>query len=227
MAQTIFTEAEPLPRGPHGLTREQVRESQRARLLAAITRLVAEHGFAALTIGEIAGEAGVSRGAFYEHFDGKEECLLSAYDHFASTLIGAMTSSLGAATPVGRVHRQHARRLSAARSRAIPSPRARSWSSSTPPASAPANGGATAMRGFAALLESRHAEMRAQDPRLGELPSRAYLAIVLGVRELVREALETEPAPQLTELAPDVLLWLTATIEGANAALVQSRRYET
>lgn len=214
MANPIFSLADPLPRGPHGLSREQVAESQRARLLAAITRLVAERGFAALTIGEIAGEASVSRGAFYEHFDGKEDCLLAAYDLFASTLIGAMTLHVDDMTPweefivttldgyLGTLEddpvaaRAFMVELDAAGERARTRRR-------------------EAMQGFAALLASRHAEMRAQNPRLGALPPRAYLAIVLGVRELVREALETDPAPHLRELGPDVLTWLTAMVEGA------------
>jgi hypothetical protein len=40
----------------------------------------------------------------------------------------------------------------------------------------------------------------------------------MGVRELVRDALEAEPAPKLTELAPDMLVLITALIEGAAAA---------
>ena len=183
-------------------------------------------GFAALTIGEIASEAGVSRGAFYEHFDGKEECLLSAYDHFASTLIGAMT------------------RASATRRRGPSSSRstlggylrtlegdpvaARAFMVEFDAAGERARDGG-ARRCAASRRCSRAATPRCAPRTRGSASCRRapISAIVLGVRELVREALETEPAPRLTELAPDILLWLTATIEGAEAALVQSRRYET
>src|SRR4051794_4778344 len=84
----------PLPRGPHNLPRATVAASQRARLLDACTALLAEGGYKAVTIGELARRAGVSRGAFYEHFSDKEDCILAAYERFAADLATAMTADL-------------------------------------------------------------------------------------------------------------------------------------
>jgi AcrR family transcriptional regulator len=70
----------PLPAGHHGLTREQVIESQRERLLAGIAHAVAEHTYGAATINEIVAAASVSSRAFYENFASKEECFLAAFD---------------------------------------------------------------------------------------------------------------------------------------------------
>ncbi len=39
--------------------------------------------------------------------------------------------------------------------------------------------------------------------------------MVHGVRELVRDALEDEAQPPLTELAPDVVSWVLTTVAGA------------
>jgi AcrR family transcriptional regulator len=69
-----------LPTGRHGLPREFVARSQRQRLVAAMLRLLPQHGYPALTIGHLTKEAGVSRAAFYHQFADKEECFLSAYD---------------------------------------------------------------------------------------------------------------------------------------------------
>jgi AcrR family transcriptional regulator len=69
-----------LPRGPHRLTGEQVAEDQRARLIAAMVRLAGERGYAATTVADIIGRAEVSRKTFYEHFSGREELLLAAFD---------------------------------------------------------------------------------------------------------------------------------------------------
>src|SRR5581483_8986086 len=94
---TTSTTAPPpvrLPRGPHQLSREEVAASQRLRLERAITELLAERGYAAITIGELAARAGVSRGAFYEHFSGKENCLLSAYDRWAANLLESMAGGV-------------------------------------------------------------------------------------------------------------------------------------
>ncbi|HWU32412.1 MAG TPA: helix-turn-helix domain-containing protein [Marmoricola sp.] len=53
--------------------------TQRARILDAITRVVAEKGYAGATVADIVAEAGVSRSSFYELFDGKAQCLVEAY----------------------------------------------------------------------------------------------------------------------------------------------------
>jgi AcrR family transcriptional regulator len=52
--------------------------SQRARMLDAITRAVADKGYARVTVADIVGLAGVSRRTFYEQFEDKEDCLLAA-----------------------------------------------------------------------------------------------------------------------------------------------------
>jgi AcrR family transcriptional regulator len=70
----------PLPGGHHGLSREQVMESQRERLLAGIAQAVAANGYRATTITQIVKAASVSSRAFYELFESKEECFLAAFD---------------------------------------------------------------------------------------------------------------------------------------------------
>jgi AcrR family transcriptional regulator len=69
-----------LPPGRHGLPRSFVAHNQRLRILAGMLRVLPRHGYPATTIGHITGEAGVSRGAFYQHFASKEECFLATYD---------------------------------------------------------------------------------------------------------------------------------------------------
>jgi AcrR family transcriptional regulator len=69
-----------LPRGTHGLDPSLVAASQRARLLEAVGRAVAEKGYAAATIDDIVRGAGVSKKTFYEHFQDKLGCFLAAYE---------------------------------------------------------------------------------------------------------------------------------------------------
>ncbi len=69
-----------LPRGPHSLSREEVLNNQRQRLLAAMTTAVGEQGYAKTTVADVIAIAGVSRKAFYEHFANREECFLETYD---------------------------------------------------------------------------------------------------------------------------------------------------
>jgi AcrR family transcriptional regulator len=185
--------------------------------MAALAELLAEGGYGALTIGELARRASVSRGAFYEHFADKEACLLAAYDHFATTLLTTMTAELTDETPwdvfVDRTLDGYLRTLErdpvAARAFIVEMDAA----------------GATARRrrrdgvhAIATMLGQRHAAIRARNPALGELPERVFLGLALGVRELVREALEDEPSPRLSELTPELVVWITAVIQGAAAA---------
>jgi AcrR family transcriptional regulator len=69
-----------LPHGRHALSREQVAEHQRGRLMSAMIEEVGEKGYATTTVSEVSARAGVSRKAFYQHFPNKEECFLATYD---------------------------------------------------------------------------------------------------------------------------------------------------
>jgi len=67
-----------LPRGRHGLPRELVARSQRERLLAAVVRVTASNGYESTSVADVLEEAGVGRESFYELFEDKKDCLLSA-----------------------------------------------------------------------------------------------------------------------------------------------------
>ncbi len=69
-----------LPRGENPISRSFVVHSQRERILDAVAKLTAEKGYARLTIPEIVHEAAISVQAFYEHFSGKEDAFLVAYE---------------------------------------------------------------------------------------------------------------------------------------------------
>lgn len=76
-----------LPRGRHKLDPEVVAASQRLRLLEAMAELVAERGYAAVTIGEIATRAGTAKRTFYDHFPDKLQCYLAAVDEITGALV--------------------------------------------------------------------------------------------------------------------------------------------
>lgn len=82
-----------LPRGRHGLPRELVARSQRERLLAAVVRVTAAHGYESTSVADVLEEAGVGRESFYELFEDKRDCLLAArailVDEFEATVAAA------------------------------------------------------------------------------------------------------------------------------------------
>src|SRR5215207_2332482 len=88
----FFTLPEALPRGRHKLTREQVTGAQRERMLAAVTELLAGRGYAGFGVGDVAGRAGVSLGAFYGCFGGKDACVFAGYDRFIDVLLRRMAA---------------------------------------------------------------------------------------------------------------------------------------
>jgi AcrR family transcriptional regulator len=213
----MSTEDQPLrvlPRGPHSLTREQVAESQRARLIDAFTELLAEGGYAAVTIAQLARRAGVARGAFYEHFADKEACLFAAYDEFAARLIGAMTENLGDDTGWEEFIENALTGYLTSLDSTPTATRAFIVEMDTAGPAARRRR-SNAARGFAELIRQRHARIIERDPSLAPLPDRAYLALALGVRELIREELESKPGTTLMGLAPDMLRWIAAMIAGA------------
>jgi AcrR family transcriptional regulator len=86
---------EPLPKGPHSLTRKQVRASQRERILDAILDVVGEHGYAAATVADVTTAAGISRTTFYEQFRNKQAAFLSAYDEFGQRFLADIADVTG------------------------------------------------------------------------------------------------------------------------------------
>jgi len=83
-----------LPRGPHGLSREEVERSQRQRLLQATTDAVAELGYVKTTVADILARAGVSRATFYRLFRDKEACFEAAYRANVELVGAAMVVAL-------------------------------------------------------------------------------------------------------------------------------------
>ena len=75
-----------LPRGRHGLSREQVTASQRGRLMLGMAEVVAEKGYAKATVADVLKKVHVSRETFYQHFSDKEDCFLAAFDESARML---------------------------------------------------------------------------------------------------------------------------------------------
>ena len=79
-SRSISERLSKLPPGRHLLPSDFVADNQRARILYAVSELVAESGYQKTTIELIAKTARVALSTFYEHFAGKEECFIAAFD---------------------------------------------------------------------------------------------------------------------------------------------------
>jgi AcrR family transcriptional regulator len=189
-----------------------VRTSQRIRLLTASVEVVAERGFAAATSAAIARHAGVSPRTFYDHFADKQACFLAAYDTFAQQLFTRLVAALesdedvvtimdrtvGAYLATWQEHPAAARAFLIEMESAGPDARRRRREADVV---------------LAAGLRAIHERRREQDPSLGERSFTSFRALVHGLRELTRDALETGPPEALCAIKPDVVRWLRIMLQ--------------
>lgn len=78
------------------------RESQLARILDAMTELVAGEGYPSVTVAKVIARAGVSRSTFYEQFSDKEDCLLVLLAPVQQRLHRALSVAADRAAPERR-----------------------------------------------------------------------------------------------------------------------------
>ena len=77
------------------------REQTRQRLYAALSELMAERGFDAISLADIAAAAGVGRTAVYNHFADKESLLLGFISHETEQYLATLEAALaGVGDPV-------------------------------------------------------------------------------------------------------------------------------
>lgn len=207
----------PLPRGPHKLGRDAVSRSQRMRLTGAVTALVAEAGYAAVTIRLVAQRAKVSYATFYEHFTDKEDCFLTAYDEVVEELHGAMAGAVAkAAAPRDALRLGIEGYLS--------------WFAAHPDAAATfliaiRSAGPAALERRAAILTrfedfvwAAVQQAREQDPALPALERTAVTALVLTVDAMAHEEVRCGRAAQLAALLPKAM-YVALVLLGGHASV--------
>jgi len=221
MSTTAQAVAGRLPRGPHRLSRAQVENHQRERILAAMIATAGTKGYGSTTIGDITRSARVSRDTFYEQFANKEACFLAAYDAITRELLDEMIAA-GTSQPryvdgmrdgVRAYLRFWSERPDAARVFALEVMAAGS--------EALAHREHT-LRSFARLYRAVAERARAEQPGLPTVPDVVSRAIVVAAVELTTQYVREDRVSSLPEIESDVLyLWLmvVAGHEVAAAAL--------
>lgn len=79
--------------GPHQLSREEVAANQSARIVAAMSDLIAVQGYDHTTVEQVIARAGVSRRTFYELKGGREQWFLAICDAIADGLLDRIDSA--------------------------------------------------------------------------------------------------------------------------------------
>jgi AcrR family transcriptional regulator len=83
-----------VPTGRHGLPPNVVATYQRERLLAATIELVAKRGYRGTSVDHIVKSARVGYVAFYELFEGKEDCFLAAFERIVEETTEALEAAV-------------------------------------------------------------------------------------------------------------------------------------
>src|SRR5918992_1541055 len=206
-----------LPRGTHGLDPGVVAASQRARLLEAVGRAVAEKGYAGATIDDIVRGAGVSKKTFYDHFRDKLDCFLAAYEAASDELLARLRAAQSG--PEGWLERTRAGIVAYLRWLAAEPALARVFLIEVAAA-----GPVAAER--RERLRDRHAEglreppddARAEIPALPRLPPEVFHALVAAVDEVVVRRIRESGAGELPRLEPVLLYLQVALLAGPELA---------
>jgi AcrR family transcriptional regulator len=207
----MSTGIEVLPRPRFGNTREELRASQRGRLICAIADAVAAKGYAATSVADVIAVAGVSRKTFYEHFGDKEECFLAAYDHGAQATYEAMMRAAEGLTDWREILEAVLTTWLEFLDADLAFTRAymiEFWGA----------GDAARERWklrrdrTGGLMKTLHKQARKEDPSIVRVSDTVVAAVVGGVnRVLISHVLSGDPAP-LTRLKPELLRFIKLTL---------------
>jgi AcrR family transcriptional regulator len=78
---------------------QQRSEETRARIIDSAIKLFSNRGFNASSVDDICAEAGISKGAFYHHFESKQALFLALLDSWLQTIDGAIAASKDQTAP--------------------------------------------------------------------------------------------------------------------------------
>ena len=191
----------PLPSGRHRLDPEQVRASQRGRLLRAALWTAAHKGYPEMTIGDLVERASVSRRTFYEHFTGKLDCFLAAIDHGVADVVKAIGAAETAVS--GQDWRVRLRSGIRAYLKVLASAPEASWAVHIETLRAGSDMMDKVIEGrdqFSTLFRATHAYARAQGSPVVEVPDDVLDVLIGGIADSIRTCLRLRGAAALPDL---------------------------
>jgi AcrR family transcriptional regulator len=207
----VRTAAEPLPRGRHNLSRDDVLDSQRTRLIRAMLDSVAEQGYLATTVGDVVAAARCSRNAFYELFEDKEACYIAASDETGAQMLKALVEAAQEEESwldaLRRGTRSYLRwwvdnpRYAAAYLVDLPTAGRRALEQRD-----------RVYAGFATMFEGLAARARAEQPLLPPLPPLAPRLLVMSITELIAQEVRQGRVASLMKLEDQLVRFIVKTL---------------
>jgi AcrR family transcriptional regulator len=175
-------------------------ETPRLRLVGAMAALLAEKGYASVTIADIARQAHVSKRTFYEHFVDKDACFIACYETLSEILLGAIVDAMKQELPWAKRMRASTRAyLSTLESQpALTRTLMMDIYAAGPDA---LRARRQVQKRFADNLRRLVDQGRKEQPNIARLSPAMATAIIGGINELVLVAVEEGRADRLTELS--------------------------
>jgi AcrR family transcriptional regulator len=208
MVQTPWGDAAQLRdrklRPGRGTPREEAERNQRERLFAAMVATVAEKGYEATTVADLVELSGVSRSAFYKHYDDKQACFLAAVEAMVEPTLRrvAEDESVAAGTERARQAFESVIKLIVAQ------PAASKMCIVEIYAAGPE--GAEMVDRTLDSVTALAAQLLEEVPEREGMPLELVRALVGGIQKVIHKRLYRGEEAELMELAPQLWEWLFA-----------------
>lgn len=185
-----------------GTPREEAQRSQRERLFAATVATVAEKGYEATTVADLVELSGVSRSAFYRHFEDKQACFLAAVE----ALVGPALKRLGGGDE-SEPGVDRGRRAFVELIESIVAQPAAAKMCIVEVYAAGEEGAALVDRMFDSATEAA-AQLLARIPGREGMPEELVRSLVGGIQKVIHKRLWRGQEEELVDLAPQLWDWM-------------------
>lgn len=190
-----------LPPG-RGTPRETAERNQRERLFAAMVATVDEKGYEATTVADLVNLSGVSRSAFYKHFEDKEACFLAGVKEMVEPTLAKLAGDESAPAGVERARQAFEGFVQLI----VEQPAAAKMCIVEVYAAGP-EGAALIDRSMEQATDLA-ASLLEQVPERAGLPRELVRAIVGGIQKVIHKRLYRGQEEELPALAPQLWEWL-------------------
>jgi AcrR family transcriptional regulator len=177
--------------------------NQRERLLAATVAVVAAIGYERMRVADLVEVSGVSRSAFYKHFDNKRDCFLATLDAIGTLAVPGMLASFRTST--GSPDERLAAMLHTLLTTIADQPAATRVFWVEGYAAGPE--AVDRIERFDKKVEDIVLETLRASPGRADMPREVVRALCGGLRKLVNTRVREGRERELFDLIPDLLTW--------------------
>ena len=206
MARTPWGDAAQLRdrklRPGRGTPRDEAERNQRERLFAAMVATVAEKGYEATTVADLVQLSGVSRSAFYKHYDDKQACFLAAVEAMVEPTLKRLEADESAPAGVERARQAFASLIELI----VSQPAAAKMCIVEVYAAGPE--GAALVDRTMDSATALAAGLLEQVPERKGLPIELVRALVGGIQKVIHKRLYRGQEEELMDLVPQLWEWL-------------------